>query len=198
MTPSSSQIDAASRRNQPWRLAHLLYILPLVFLVVFAVYFWIGLGRDSSVVPTVLLDRPVPEFDLAPIAGQDRGLSSADLQGQVSLVNIFGSWCVACHVEHPFLMALHKDKVIPIFGINWREKRPQDGPAWLQRYGNPYTLIGDDPQSRGAIAFGVSGAPETFIVDAKGYIRFKQIGPITPQIWKETLWPIVQRLRLSG
>lgn len=192
-TPSSlSPADAKPPGNRSWRL---LFLLPLLVVLVLAGYFWIGLGRDAQVIPSVLIDRPVPEFDLAPIAGRDRGFSSDDLEGHVSLVNIFGSWCVACRVEHPFLMRLKERNVIPIYGIDWREKTPEAGPAWLRRHGDPYTLVGDDPESEAAIAFGVTGAPETFIVDAEGVIRYKHIGPITPENWEETLWPIVQRLR---
>ncbi len=173
----------------------LLYLLPLAAFLVLAVYFWIGLGKDPHQIPSVLIDQHVPPFDLQPIKGRERGFASEDLPGQVSLVNIFGSWCVACRIEHPFLMRIKADGLVPIHGIDWREKTPEAGPAWLARHGDPYTLIGDDPESKAAIAFGVTGAPETFIVDAAGVIRYKHIGPITPDIWKERLWPIVQDLR---
>ena len=175
----------------------LAYVVPLVVFMVLAGYFWIGLGRDPHTVPSVLIDQPVPPFALAPISGRDRGFSSNDLIGRVSLVNIFGSWCAACRIEHPFLMRLKADGTIPIYGIDWREKTPEAGPAWLARHGDPYTLVGDDPHSKAAIAFGVTGAPETFIVDARGVIRYKHIGPITPQVWKTTLWPIVRDLQGS-
>lgn len=171
------------------------YVLPLLIFLVLALYFFAGLGKDPHDIPSVLIDRPVPEFSLPPLEGFDHGLSSADLKGRVSLVNIFGSWCVACQIEHPFLMALRRDDVVPIFGIDWREKDRQAGPAWLARHGNPYTRIGDDPSSRVAIDLGVTGAPETFIVDAKGVIRYKHVGPITPEVWEAKLWPIVQALR---
>ena len=143
----------------------------------------------------MLIDQEVPPFTLAAIEGREEGFASADLVGEVSLVNVFGSWCVACRIEHPFLMKLKEDDVVPIHGINWREENRQAGPAWLARFGDPYTLIGDDPESKGAIAFGVTGAPETFLVDARGVIRYKQIGPITPEVWESTLWPLVQELR---
>jgi cytochrome c biogenesis protein CcmG/thiol:disulfide interchange protein DsbE len=172
-----------------------LAILPLAIFLVLAGYFWIGLGKDPHALPSVLIDQPVPDFALAPIEGRDRGFASADLKGQVSLVNVFGSWCVACHQEHPFLMRLKEQGDVPIHGINWREPDRKAGPRWLARLGDPYTLIGDDPESRAAIAFGVTGAPETFIVDREGVIRYKHVGPITPEVWKERLWPIVEKLR---
>lgn len=170
------------------------YLLPLVIFAALALYFWAGLGRDPQALPSVLIDRPVPPFALAPIRGHERGLTSEDLKGEVSLVNIFGSWCVACQIEHPFLMRLAAEGRVPIYGIDWRERDPEAGPAWLARLGNPYRLVGDDPASQAAIAFGVTGAPETFIVDREGVIRYKHTGPITPEVWENTLWPIVQAL----
>jgi cytochrome c biogenesis protein CcmG/thiol:disulfide interchange protein DsbE len=176
----------------------LLYLAPFVLFLVLAGYFWSGLGRDPHELPSVLIDQPVPAFASPAIEGRASGLTSADLRGHVSLVNVFGSWCIACHVEHPFLMTLKAKGVVPIHGINWREKDRQAGPAWLRRHGDPYTLIGDDPDSKVAIAFGVSGAPESFIVDAGGVIRYKHVGPITPEIWEQRLWPIIVSLRRAG
>lgn len=171
------------------------FLLPLVVFLVIAGYFAIGLTKDPKAIPSVLIDKPVAEFALGPIKGRDRGLSNADLKGQVSLVNIFGSWCVACRIEHPFLMKLKAQNLVPVHGIDWREETPNAGPDWLKRHGDPYTLIGDDPKSKGAIAFGVTGAPETFVVDAKGTIRYKHVGPIDQQAWDKTLWPLIQHLR---
>jgi cytochrome c biogenesis protein CcmG/thiol:disulfide interchange protein DsbE len=176
-------------------MKRILYLIPLALLIVLAGYFWAGLGRDPQIIPSVLIDTPVPDIDLPPIKGRDAGLTTADLRGEVSLVNIFGSWCVACRVEHPFLMRLKAEDAVTIHGIDWREKHPDDGPAWLARLGDPYTLIGDDPDSRAAIQFGVTGAPETFIVDAAGVIRYKHIGPITPEAWEKTLLPIIRTLK---
>ena len=176
-------------------MKRLIYILPLAAFVVIAAYLGVGLTRDPHTLPSVLIDQDVPPFSLAAIEGREKGFSSADLVGKVSLVNVFGSWCAACRIEHPFLMKLREDGVVPIHGINWREENRQAGPAWLARFGDPYTLIGDDPKSKGAIAFGVTGAPETFIVDARGVIRYKHVGPITPEVWESTLWPLIQELR---
>jgi cytochrome c biogenesis protein CcmG, thiol:disulfide interchange protein DsbE len=173
----------------------LAYFVPLLLLGVLAVYFAAGLGRDPRTLDSVLLNQKVPIFSLPAIEGTSKGLSNADLGSEVILVNIFGSWCVACRIEHPFLMELKEKNVVPIYGIDWREPDRKAGPRWLKKYGNPYTRIGDDPQSRGAIAFGVTGAPETFFVDKKGVIRFKHIGPITAQNWNDTLKPVLDKLR---
>lgn len=178
----------------------LLYVIPLVVLLVVGGFATLQLiqvsgGKSVNILPSVLINREVPPFDLAPIQGYEQGFGSKDLLGQVTIVNLFGSWCVACQVEHPFLMRIKEQGLVPIYGIDWREKSPEAGPKWLAKYGNPYTLIGDDPNSKAAIAFGVTGAPESFIVDRKGVIRYKQIGPITPDVWEKTLWPLIQELR---
>ncbi|MBT4933285.1 MAG: DsbE family thiol:disulfide interchange protein [Rhodospirillaceae bacterium] len=173
----------------------MIYLLPLAIFLVIAGYFAKGLTLNPRDMPSMLIDQEVPPFDLKPIKGSMRGFSSEDLKGQVTLVNIFGSWCVACLAEHPMLMKIHEQKLVPIYGIDWREKDPEAGPKWLARRGDPYTLIGDDPESKAAIAFGVTGAPETFFIDRRGFIRYKHVGPITPENWESTLWPIVQELR---
>ena len=170
-------------------------LLPLLVFVGLAGFFAVGLTRDPRTIRSVLINQPVPDFELPPIRGRERGFASADLKGQVSLVNIFGSWCVACQVEHPFLMKIKERNIVPLHGIDWREETPDAGPNWLKRYGDPYTLIGDDPRSRAAIAFGVTGAPETFVVDGNAVIRYKHVGPITPEVWNKTLWPLIQELR---
>ena len=177
-----------------------LYVIPLMVLLVVGGFSIMQLkqvsgGKSVNVLPSVLINREVPPFDLAPIQGHDKGFGSKDLLGQVTIVNLFGSWCVACQAEHPFLMTIKERGLAPIYGIDWREKNPDAGPKWLAKYGNPYTLIGNDPNSKAAIAFGVTGAPESFIVDKKGVIRYKQIGPITPEVWESTLWPLIQELR---
>lgn len=171
------------------------YALPLVIFAAIAVYFWIGLGRDPHAIPSMRIGKPVPEFDLAPIPGAEKGLSSADLAGHVSLVNVFGSWCIACLEEHPTLTWLSRQGVVPVYGIDWRERSAEAGPAWLAKHGNPYARVGADPDSKAAIAFGVSGAPETFVIDKRGIVRHRQVGPITPQVWENELWPLVQSLQ---
>jgi cytochrome c biogenesis protein CcmG, thiol:disulfide interchange protein DsbE len=177
-------------------MRRLLFLLPLVgFLALAAMFKW-GLGHDPRILPSTLIDRPVPEMTLAPLPGRgdDTGLSTADLKGQVSIVNIFGSWCIACIQEHPFLVEIKRQGVVPIHGIDWRDD-PAEGAKWLKKNGDPYTRVGADPApGRAAIDFGVTGAPESFIVDKQGIIRYKHIGPITPEVWRGTLLPIIQEL----
>jgi cytochrome c biogenesis protein CcmG/thiol:disulfide interchange protein DsbE len=173
----------------------MIYLLPLAIFLLIVGCFAKGLTLNPRDMPSLLIDQEVPPFDLKSIKGRAYGLSSEDLKKQVTLVNIFGSWCGACLAEHPMLMKIHEQKLVPIYGIDWREQDPQAGAEWLARRGDPYTLIGDDPQSKAAIAFGVTGAPETFVVDRHGFIRYKHVGPITSENWESILWPIIQELR---
>jgi cytochrome c biogenesis protein CcmG/thiol:disulfide interchange protein DsbE len=175
-------------------MQRLLYLVPLVLFGVLIAYLAKGLTRDPQLLPSVLIERPFPKMDLPPLPGYQEGFATADLGGQVAFVNVFGSWCVACQVEHPVLMALAEAGEVPIYGIDWKEKDPADGATWLEQRGDPYRLIGDDRLGRAAIDLGVTGAPETFIVDKSGRIRYKQIGPITADVWSEALQPIVARL----
>jgi len=169
-------------------------LAPLAVFAAIAGAFAVGLTRDPSAIPSALIDRPLPEFDLPPIQGFQQGLASADLKGEVSLLNVFGSWCVSCHIEHPVLMQLAASGAVPIRGLNWKDK-PGDGAAWLARLGNPYDRIGDDPEGRVIFDLGVTGAPETFVIDKEGRVRYKHTGPITPEVWEKTLRPLIEELR---
>lgn len=169
------------------------YIPVLIFVSVLG-YMAIGLTLDPDKLPSTLIDKPVPEFDLPPIEGYDKGFSSKDLLGQVTLINIWGSWCVSCIYEHPLLMKIARQDLVPIYGLDWKDP-PGAGMKWLRKEGDPYTLIGDDADGRVAIDFGVTGAPETFIVDKEGRIRFKYIGPITVEDWEDVIYPLIQELR---
>jgi cytochrome c biogenesis protein CcmG/thiol:disulfide interchange protein DsbE len=173
-------------------MKHLPLFLPLGLFAAFAGLLAYGLQRDPSAIPSVLIDRQMPEFALSSLEGEEAGLSRADLEGQVSLVNVFASWCSICVVEHPTLMKLSREGV-PIYGINWRDA-PGSGKAWLNRFGDPYSKKGADANGRVAIDLGVTGAPETFIIDRKGRIRYKQIGAISEDVWRGTLKPLIDKL----
>ena len=155
-------------------------------------------GDDPRLLPSVLLNTPVPGMALEGLPGraggpERNGLSDQDLKGRVSLVNIWGSWCIACLSEHPMLNEIAKSGIVPVEGIAWRDT-PEASVAWLRKHGDPYNRIGQDPHSRTAIAFGVTGAPESFVIDRQGVIRYKQIGPITPEVWEQTLKPLIAQL----
>jgi cytochrome c biogenesis protein CcmG, thiol:disulfide interchange protein DsbE len=178
-------------------MKRMVFLAPLALFVVLGIYFAAGLTRDPSYMPSALIDQPLPVFDLAAIEGEKRGFATSDLDGEVALINFFGSWCISCIVEHPVLMDIAAREEVIIAGIDWKDK-PGAGARWLEQRGNPYTLIGDDPTGRTAIDFGITGAPETFIIDRKGRIRYRFAGPITPLIWKRDLKPLVEQLRQEG
>ncbi|MBL4617397.1 MAG: DsbE family thiol:disulfide interchange protein [Robiginitomaculum sp.] len=164
--------------------------IPLVILIVIGLFFAIELRKGPSKMPSVMINRPMPEFVLQPILEDQEPFAFSDLSGQVSLVNIFGSWCAACVVEHPVLMRLAHREGVAIYGVAWRDTAI-DASNWLQKYGNPYRKIGLDAESLLAIDLGVTGAPETFLVDKSGNIRFKQVGPISNQAWEQTIKPMI-------
>ncbi len=151
-------------------------------------------GRDIAEIPSPLINLPVPAFDLPPVAGRERGLSSADLMGRVSLVNFFASWCGPCRIEHPVLTELAGQGIVPVYGINYRDK-PEDARRWLDRLGDPYARIGADLDGRAGIEWGVYGLPETFVVDAKGRIVYKHIGQVLARDRDETILPLIESLR---
>lgn len=174
-------------------MRRILFLVPLLAFAVLAVYFALGMGRDPSALPSVLIDRPAPAFSLPAIEGRAAGLSSESFQGQVTLLNVFASWCVSCRIEHPQLLKIAATREAQLVGLNWKDK-PGDGARWLAELGDPYAAIGNDADGRVAIDYGVSGAPETFVIDKKGRIRSKFVGPITADIWEAELRPLVRRL----
>ena len=175
-------------------------LIPFVIVVAMATIFYGSLQQSKDPFASQLIGKPVPEFSLPALTTQSPdfivppALASSDLEGRVTLVNVFASWCVACRHEHPLLMQLARANIVPIMGLNWKDE-PGDGAQWLLRFGNPYTQIGDDQMGRTAIDFGVTGAPETFVIDHKGRVRHKHTGPITADDWRTTLGPLVRDLQ---
>jgi cytochrome c biogenesis protein CcmG/thiol:disulfide interchange protein DsbE len=172
------------------------FLVPVVVFAGLAVAFAVGLTLRPNEIPSALIGEPVPEFELPPVKGRSLGLSSAALKGEVSLVNVFASWCVACRVEHPFLMKLAADGVVPVHGLNYKDQ-PDDAGRWLDELGDPYTRTGADVNGRVGIEWGVYGVPETFVVDRSGRIRYKHIGALSAEVLERDVLPLVERLRQS-
>jgi len=170
-----------------------LFLLPVAVFAVLAAGFYAGLGRDTMTLPSPLIDQPAPLFELPPLHDGQPGLSTADLKGQVSLVNTFASWCAPCREEHPVLNALAKTKRVPIYGIDYKDK-PDAARAWIASLGDPYTRIGADT-GRVGIDWGVYGVPETFVIDREGRIRYKHVGPMTQADVDHTILPLVAKLQ---
>lgn len=189
-TLASAAEPAAPRRLWP-------FLVPIAIFAGIGVLLYLGLFRDPSLVPSPLIGKPVPEFALGPVQGRTLGLSSEDLREEVTLVNVFASWCVACRDEHPLFLVLEREGVVPIHGLNYKDA-PADAAAWLDALGDPYTRIGADLDGRVGLDWGVYGVPETFVVDGNGRIAYKHIGPVTPRVLDEIILPLVRGLRAGA
>ena len=176
-------------------MRRLLFLLPLLLLVVLAVGVGTKLlsGSDPRALPSALIDKPLPTFDLAALPGRSDGLVSSDFGGQPMLLNVFASWCVPCLTEHPVITKLGREDGIPVLAINYKDK-PEDTLAWLKRNGDPYRRIGADTDGRAAIDLGVYGVPETFVIDKAGRIRYRHPGPLTPDIVDREIRPLLAEL----
>jgi cytochrome c biogenesis protein CcmG/thiol:disulfide interchange protein DsbE len=174
------------------------FLVPLALFVALAALLFFGLGTDPRKVPSPLVGKPVPQFSLPTLQDPKRTVSDADLRGQISLVNVWFSTCVSCRAEHRQLMAIAKESGAQIVGLNWKEENRADALRMLRQFGNPYHVVAYDEDGRVGIDWGVYGAPETFIVDRKGTIRYKQIGPIDQTVWEQTLKPIVEQLKAES
>ena len=186
-----SKIDPVPRR----RISGFV-LVPLIAFALMVLFGW-GLFRGGDDLPSALLDKPVPEFALAPVLGREEGLSTQDLIGHVSLVNVFASWCVPCRAEHPLFMELSATGEVPLYGINYKDP-PEQARAWLDELGDPYARIGADIDGRAGIEWGVYGVPETYVIPSAGAIAYRHVGPITRAILEETLLPIVRDLKTQA
>ncbi len=173
------------------------YLLPLLILSGLMVVFYIGLDLNPRLLPSPLIDKPVPIFTLPRLSKPDELMKQTDLQGEVSLLNIWATWCVSCRYEHPVLMKIATSEIVPIFGLFYKDE-PVKGIAWLKDYGDPYIANAVDLDGKIAIDLGLYGAPETFIIDEKGIIRYKHVGPITWEHWQNILLPKIESLRGKG
>jgi cytochrome c biogenesis protein CcmG, thiol:disulfide interchange protein DsbE len=169
------------------------YLIPLVLFLGLVVFLAIGLTRDPHEVPSPLINKPAPTFTLAQLADPSKTFSAEEMRGKVWLLNVWATWCVVCREEHPMLLEIERSGAVPIYGLDTKDKR-EDALAWLRELGDPYVLSVSDLDGRVAIDYGVYGAPETFLIDKNGVIRFKRIGPITPDVWQKEMLPLVKEL----
>lgn len=169
------------------------FVIPLALFAILLVFLFVGLGLNPREVPSPLVGKTAPAFALQQLHAPDKPFSHKDMAGKVWLLNVWASWCVACREEHPVLVELARAKVVPIVGLNYKDK-PEEGRAWLRQFGDPYVLSVMDRDGRVGIDFGVYGVPETFVIDQKGVIRFKQIGPLTPDVLNRKILPLVREL----
>ncbi len=199
MSEVDSTVNVAVESSSPAPIepkSALRFVLPLAIFLVLAVFLFVGLRLNPREVPSPFIGKPAPAFQLTQLARPEQTFSPKQMQGEVWLLNVWASWCVACRVEHPLLVDLAKKNVVPIIGLNYKDKRDA-ALGWLGQFGDPYKLSVADTDGRVGIDYGVYGVPETFVIDKAGVIRFKQIGPITEDAWRDKILPLVQQLRQS-
>ena len=172
------------------------FIIPIGLFALLGVLLAYGLKLDPHKIPSPLVDKPLPAFSLPTLEKPEISFANADLHGKVVLINVWASWCVACKQEHPVLMRLASEKRVPLIGLNYKDKRV-DAMQLLRTEGNPYDLSIMDADGRVGIDWGVYGVPETFVIDKQGVIRYKYIGPISTEVWEQTLLPLVEKLSAS-
>ena len=187
----SSQAETPAPNGQ--RLAWLRYAVPLGMFLLLAVLLGIGLRLNPREVPSPLVGKPAPAFELPQLHQPGEKFSPEAIRGKVWLFNVWASWCTSCREEHPVLLSLARSGAVPIIGLNYKDKR-EEGLAWLERFGDPYALSAYDEKGSVGIDYGVYGVPETYLIDKKGVIRFKQIGIVTPDTVKTRILPLVDSL----
>lgn len=172
------------------------FIIPLVIFFGLVAFFAVGLTRDPREVPSPFIDKPAPAFKLQQLHDPNATFGPEEMRGKVWLLNVWASWCVSCRVEHPLLVEMSRKNAVPIVGLNYKDTR-DDGKQWLAKFGNPYALSAYDVEGKVGIDYGVYGVPETFVIDKQGVIRYKQIGPITPEALDKTLMPLIRKLEAA-
>ncbi|WP_297324043.1 DsbE family thiol:disulfide interchange protein [Nitrosomonas sp.] len=170
------------------------YLIPLFAFMVLAAFLLVGLTLNPRQVPSPLIDKPAPVFQLNHLHEPDKVMASGDNLGKVWLLNVWASWCVACRDEHPLLVQLANSGIVPIYGLNYKDERTT-AMQWLKRYGDPYTISIVDSDGKVGINYGVYGVPETYVIDKKGIIRHKQIGPVTVESLEKTIIPLIIELQ---
>jgi cytochrome c biogenesis protein CcmG/thiol:disulfide interchange protein DsbE len=177
-------------------MKRLVAILPVAAFVLVLLGFMVGLRRDPAILPSMLIGKPLPAFNLPPLKASQPGLASADLTGEPMLLNVFASWCGPCREEQPTLLQM-KSEGVKIVGLDWKEEAAA-GARWLDENGDPYLRAGNDSTGRAGIDLGVSGVPETFVVDRRGRVRYRQVGAITPEVWVQTIAPLMAKLKAES
>ena len=169
------------------------FVIPVAIFAVLGVLLWVGLSLNPRHIPSPLIGKALPAFSLPALHEPKRVVTAESLRGRVYLLNVWASWCVACRQEHPVLKAIAQQKVVPLVGLNYKDKR-DDALGWLKEFENPYEVSVMDADGRLGIELGVYGVPETFVIDKAGVIRYKHVGPVSEEIWTHKLLPLIQQL----
>ena len=173
------------------------FIIPIGLFATLAVFLFIGLSRDKETLPSPLIGKPAPQFELPRVEDPSQKIASSEFAGRPYVVNIWGSWCFACREEHAALMEIARRGEIPLVGLNWKDELPL-AQEWLQKLGNPYVVSAFDPEGNVGIDWGAYGAPETFLVDARGIIVYKFVSPMTIDVWEREFLPRIKQGGVKG
>ena len=168
-------------------------LIPLLIFMVLVGFLGVGLSLKPREIPSPLINKPAPDFSLPTLDAPELKMSTQDLRGKVWILNVWASWCVACRIEHPLLVEFAKTGAAPVYGLNYKDKR-EDAIRWLGKFGNPYSRSLSDTEGLVGIDFGVYGVPETFVIDKTGVIRMKHIGPLTPEVLRDDIVPLLRKL----
>ncbi len=172
----------------------LIYLIPLAIFLGLAIFLWQGLHINPHKIPSVLINKKAPQFSIASLEHPQQTFSNQDFHHHVVLLNVWASWCMTCRMEHPILMDIAAQHIVPLYSLDYKDTR-KAAETWLREFGNPYTKVGFDEKGIAALDFGVYGTPETFVIDKHGKIRFKQIGAVTEEIWQQQILPLVKKLQ---
>ncbi len=168
---------------------------PLIVFMIIAIFLWRGLHINPHKIPSPLLGKSLPAFRAENLLEPEASVTDANLKGQVTLLNVFATWCATCQAEHPILMDIAREHGVRLVGLDYKDSRTK-AMAWLKSYGNPYSMVISDPLGKLGISLGVYGTPETFVIDKNGIIRYKYIGGLSPNVWHDTLKPQVEKWRV--
>jgi cytochrome c biogenesis protein CcmG, thiol:disulfide interchange protein DsbE len=172
------------------------FVVPLLLFVALGIFLFVGLFRDPRYVPSPLIGKPAPEFTLPSLQDANYPVSSKELLGQPWVLNVWGTWCSGCRQEHETLLAIARQKAVPLVGLNWKDDN-QAAQRWLQQLGNPYAVVAEDREGRTAIDWGVYGAPETFLIGPDGTVLYKHIAPMTMEVWNTEFLPRIEAARAA-
>lgn len=174
-------------------MGKIIRFIPLILFIAIGIVFYRGLSLNPQELPSALIGKPMPAFQLTQLLDENKQLTAADLKGDIVLLNVWGTWCVYCKYEHPYLVDIAKNKQVTLYGLNYKDIR-QDAKQWLKDYEDPYQFSIFDPLGKLGIELGVTAAPETFVIDKTGIIRMKHVGPIDAKVWQEKFAPMIALL----
>jgi cytochrome c biogenesis protein CcmG, thiol:disulfide interchange protein DsbE len=170
------------------------YLLPGIAFLVLVVFFYQGLFLDPRIVPSPLIGKPAPAFELEDLREPGKTVAMSDMLGKPAVLNVWATWCAGCRQEHPFLMQLARSGEVPLYGMNYRDERPL-ALDWLRRLGDPYVTVAYDPEGNGSLDWGVYGSPETFLLDPQGIVVYKHLGPLGPKVWETEFRPRIAAMQ---